>query len=907
MANEWFSNIITPTLNSADDGVSFTCNWDVNKYHKDNGWEHTDTWWEIFYADGRRWDYTKYYQSGTLTSDTTSKFLRDDARPTWKIHPLGPWTIKRVNCWVIGMDETDTIGSGWYKSPDLTIRVPPAPKLEWTVERATNGKVTDLKLSVKKGSWGQAHMDAETDNYCTTVRVTRTTNSSSATVLADWTRHTADEDVEIASANYEQSLSYDQWIRIEAEAYGQGCAGDGARTKLSHVFAWPARPQITRVAIGHDSDVVLVGVRTNASTYHPVDKVTLQRLKDSDKETPSAAATVDSGWTDVMTDTGDSSGMSDNLVLAKPAKGKRTWYRVVSEHDGYMQYSSPVDLGIYQPAIPAQTGAVKIVAAVSGDDGTSAIVDLAWNDDDFGDEDSGDYTGKTRITWGAKEYAWDSTGGVSSFDVEFEDSPKKTGSEYEGYSHTATVYISGLTEGEDVYIRVNRVLTGKDGDVQGPYSEIVRVTPASAPAWVELSAPPYIPRGSSLPLSWTFGSDAAQTGWVVSDTDGRVWGQGGDANGSCLIDADSLSGVDELTLHVHVTTGGNWRRSDDAVTVRIADAPTCSVSVADTVTTTPVEVTVEADDGADVALYVVSRGISYETPAGNRIQYANDIVWSGSVNPGTVMVRDANIRNGATYDVRARATDPETGLSSELVTATFNVAWAESPVAPAADVSASGTTATIATSAVDGMSDSDVYDVYRVTKGGACLVASDVKPGSILVDRYCPFGSCAYRLSTRTANGDELWDDFRYELRHGGLRLDWDGKSVDLPYNVELSEELSKGFEASEHLDGTIGGHWSRAIGHTLSASTDMIRLRSDADQRLVREMARYPGAVFVRTGGGLAFDADVQANNIEEGYSSGAVSVSLSITEIELSDDHSIRASDIVSPEESQEGGGNA
>lgn len=360
-------------------------------------------------------------------------------------------------------------------------------------------------------------------------------------------------------------------------------------------------------------------------------------------------------------------------------------------------------------------------------------------------------------------------------------------------------------------------------------------------------------------------------------------------------------------MYVHVTTGGNWKRSDDAVTVRIADAPTCSVSVTDTVTTTPVEVTVEADDGADVALYVVSRGISYETPAGNRIQYANDIVWSGSATPGTAVVRDANLRNGATYDVRARATDPETGLSSDLATATFRVAWADSPVAPDAEVSASGTSATISTAAADGMGDSDVYDVYRVTKNGVYPVASDVKPGSTLVDRCCPFGPCAYRVSTRTANGDELWKDFPYELAHGGIRLDWDGKSVDLPYNVELSEELSKGFEASEYLDGTIDGHWSRAVGHTLSASTDMIRLRSEADQRLVREMARYPGAVFVRTGGGLAFDADVQASSIEEGYASGAVSVSLSITEIGLSDEHSIRASDIVEPEESQEGEGNA
>lgn len=50
-----------------------------------------------------------------------------------------------------------------------------------------------------------------------------------------------------------------------------------------------------------------------------------------------------------------------------------------------------------------------------------------------------------------------------------------------------------------------------------------------------------------------------------------------------------------------------------------------------------------------------------------------------------------------------------------------------------------------------------------------------------------------------------------------------------------------------------------------------------------------------MRVPNGLAFEADVQLDDIEESYDSGVVAVSLKITEIGLTADHMCSEDDIV------------
>ena len=55
-----------------------------------------------------------------------------------------------------------------------------------------------------------------------------------------------------------------------------------------------------------------------------------------------------------------------------------------------------------------------------------------------------------------------------------------------------------------------------------------------------------------------------------------------------------------------------------------------------------------------------------------------------------------------------------------------------------------------------------------------------------------------------------------------------------------------------------------------------------------MRNLARYQGAVFVRTPLGQAYTANVEVNDITKTYDSKAVAVSFNVTEIDLTSEFS-------------------
>lgn len=912
------TDLIAPTLQASDSSIEFKSQWAIWKALSKDSWDHIDAWWEIYRpgykeAGKKPWDLKHYGIGGSSTSDSCS-FLRDDPRASWKIYPIGPWQIGRVNLWLKGKTDKDKDASGWYYSQDLVIRRPTQPEVEIVIEQGDQDwneggywAANDMVVNVAKGKYDLAYMNDECDNYDTIVKITKSSNTSPSMVIKDWKSYTDDEvSIPIDSGNIDKGLKYEEWVQIEVEAYSRGCAGDGGHTIYRYILAWPSTPQITEVAIDNANNIVLVSVDTKKTYYHPVDTVKLQRLKDSECETAAAAALQD-GWADVpgMTDAGNCKGLSDNLIDARPTKGKRTWYRLVAQYHEYTTYSNPVDLGIYQPAIEAQAGAVTIMDAMSGDDGESVIVDIAWDGDTFlnvtDPSEIAKYVGTTQITWGSSEYVWYATSGLNEFDIDWEDDECR----YEEYEHSARVYIGGLNEGEDIFIRCRRVLTSDDETVNGAWSEIVSVKPVTAPSWVELLAPSYIARGDALALSWTYGSDATQVGWSIVDADGKMWGHGDDANSYHIIEPDDLVDVSELELYVNVSTGGEWKRSDAPAIVRIAEAPTCAISLTDTVSSLPVAIEGEST-GSLITYYLVSRGVTYQDPKGQMVQYANDIVWSAQARPGAIEITDAPLMNGCTYDLRAQAIDADTGLVSAEVSQTITIEWERRAPMPDAtiEVDDQALSAVIATIKTDEMIDGDTYEVYRMTKDGVYLIAEGVEPGSLVIDRFAPFSSDgnAYRVATRTADGDCMWDDFSYDLDHSDIRLDWEDTFVEFSYDLDIAESIEKSFESRAHLDGSINGYWDKAVAHKAQFTTNIIRFESLEVQRLLRDVARYTGAVFVRTPNGLAFDANVAVDSIEESCTEGAIGVSLSIEEIDLTADHRCVMDDIVAPSEPEE-----
>ena len=124
-------------------------------------------------------------------------------------------------------------------------------------------------------------------------------------------------------------------------------------------------------------------------------------------------------------------------------------------------------------------------------------------------------------------------------------------------------------------------------------------------------------------------------------------------------------------------------------------------------------------------------------------------------------------------------------------------------------------------------------------------------------------------------------------MEGSNLRFDWGGKSVELPYNIEISDANDKQFEQQVYLDGSQKGSWGSSVVRQTTLSTNLIYLTSAEETELVRDLARYQGAVFVRTPLGQAFCANVEVSEISKNYDSKVVAVSFDCTEIDLTSDY--------------------
>lgn len=244
--------------------------------------------------------------------------------------------------------------------------------------------------------------------------------------------------------------------------------------------------------------------------------------------------------------------------------------------------------------------------------------------------------------------------------------------------------------------------------------------------------------------------------------------------------------------------------------------------------------------------------------------------------------------DGASYTLYAQTVEPIASLVSGTAETTFNVNWSHQASDPVAElvVDSAERSVTIDLSAPNGSRQDDVYDIYRTSLSGHELVAENIPVNGSVADPYAPFGTegLHYRVCLRTTDGDIAFRDFPYELQVPGSRFDWNGKFVELPYNVTISEQYRKDFEARTHVDGGVEGYYGAAVGVTGSISSDIVKL--DRSQlQLVREMGEYPGAVFCRTSSGLAFQCNADVSELGTTYNNPIVPVSIDLTKTDLTD----------------------
>ena len=183
----------------------------------------------------------------------------------------------------------------------------------------------------------------------------------------------------------------------------------------------------------------------------------------------------------------------------------------------------------------------------------------------------------------------------------------------------------------------------------------------------------------------------------------------------------------------------------------------------------------------------------------------------------------------------------------------------------------------------DSASPDDVCDIYRTTPDGSYLIAEGVRFGSTVIDRWAPFGSegLSYTICTRTADGDVDWAEHPYELEHDRLRFDWDGGSAEARWNVVSGDRWSKDFKRDVYLDGSSEGSWNDGVTRDGSLSVSLLRLNDSMAEEALREMAMYPGPVFVRTPHGLAYEANVTVDSMRVTESDGTIPVTFTANEI--------------------------
>jgi len=247
----------------------------------------------------------------------------------------------------------------------------------------------------------------------------------------------------------------------------------------------------------------------------------------------------------------------------------------------------------------------------------------------------------------------------------------------------------------------------------------------------------------------------------------------------------------------------------------------------------------------------------------------------------------ALIDNGS-YDLSVQAVEPVAGLTSEVVECGFTVAWARQAPVPngvTVSVDAENRSATIELAEPTGWASGDVHDVYRKTWTGYVLVARDLSATDNLVDPYAPFGDSSYRVAVRTKDGDVEFADFEYSLPVDALRFDWDGGSVELPYDLELSDSYSKDFEARSHVDGSVNGYYDKAVISKGSYKTNVLRFDSETLGAL-RKMGEHPGACFCRTADGGAFQCNADVDGLDAACTSAAVGASIAVTAMKLTAD---------------------
>lgn len=700
-----------------------------------------------------------------------------------------------------------------------------------------------------------------------------------------------------------QSLEYNQFIRVTVEAWARGYAGDSKKATRNLYISYPAKATITstNVSSKDSSGKLTVNLNTNKSTEHPVDRVTLEYLANTTFEN---AEDITGEWTDAeIEDNGNCTALAMPVESLIPDRGRFTWVRVKTMHlhEGVLfRYSEYIRLkDLETPPAVAAEDSISILSAMSGEGGESAVVLLGWNKS--GTDDS---TG-TELTWSDEEDTWKSTKEPETHEFTWSDGSITHGGET--YHDSAEITIKGLSEGKKYYVRARRYYEGETTSY-GRYSNTATVVTSEKPAGVVARCNEYVSAGQPLPVYWTFSGNGVQTEWQIVDSNGTIIANGQGSVGSTQISASRLADLatnNVLLFTVQVSTGSGYV-SSETKKVTILHQPTLALNAPSTMTAQPYSFTATSSRICDLIVIVTSQGASGQFPQGMMTQADGDTIFSDVISSewtngsATVTLPSGlDFWDLGNYTLSVVAVDRETGLRSSEVVNSFKVEWTNKAVDPEEAITLTPIDTVgedgehlqgvqIGLTPPTGCNQSDLYDIYRMDGGKACLIGEGFPLTYTVIDEYAPFGNnedLFYRIALRTVDGDTEYADMPYTLVSDTIRFDWQGGSLELPYGNSIGDNYSKSVEFRQHMDGSVDGYWNKNIEHGASYSSSIIRLIQPEEVTLARQLARYAGAVFVRTANGSAYPADVQVTDLSV-KNKAVTAVAFDATEVGLTEE---------------------
>lgn len=514
------------------------------------------------------------------------------------------------------------------------------------------------------------------------------------------------------------------------------------------------------------------------------------------------------------------------------------------------------------------------------------------------------------ISWSQNPNAWESTDEPDSYLI--------------NNTHTAQWRVSGLATGVTWYFRVRLASSSDNSDElsYGPYSDIVEADLSSAPNVPVLSlSSAVVSKGGALTASWgyvsTDGTAQAQAELRNATVSGETV-----TIGTVITRVTTAQRVDiktsnwttgqEYPIVVRVTSGSGVKSGwSDPVTVYVATPVTCAISATSLENVTLTEDgqtrTVKALTEMPFTATITGAGVSgtttlaIERAADYFIDRPDEDVFHGYEGETIALYQQTGeaeitigaedligiLDDGALYKMIATVEDTYGQSASKELT--FSVHWTEQALVPSGTVSIEDAAAVITPVPPDGASQTAVCDVYRLSADKPVKVLDSAEFGTVYVDPYPAIGG-GYRFVYRTANNDYItadnhmaWVDVECGMESAQNIIDFDGETIGLTYNMEVSHNWGKAFKETRYLGGAIQGDWNPGVSRTASIGATSVVTEDAEVIAAMRRLAAYAGICHVRTVDGSSFDADVQVSE-KRSYSTAGklVEFDLAITRVD-------------------------